>query len=68
MVASVDILNKGSIYHMLDGTVEVGDYREYTLGMFLTGLVNQHFNDMALPQRPMTPYLNWMMVEKWVGK
>lgn len=67
MVSSIDILNKGSVYHMLDGTIRTADYAEYTLGMFMTGLVN-HFSELQLPQAPLTAYLNWIMVEEWLGR
>jgi len=64
LVSSVHVLNKGCVYHMLNGTITVADYGEYTLGMFMTGLL-EHFEDLILQPIRMNDYLNWIMVDTW---
>lgn len=51
---------------MLDGSVELYEHGEYTLGMFVTGIVND-VEDMAPRKVPLTGYLNWLMVDEWRG-
>jgi hypothetical protein len=67
LVCSVDILNKGKVYHMLDGSVSIGDYGEHTLSMFMTGLIS-HFDDLYLPRVNLVGYLNWIVVSEWRGQ
>jgi hypothetical protein len=66
LVSNVYILGKGCILHMLDGFVEIYDWGEYTLGMFLTGIVNE-YERMKLQTPPLTEYLNWILVDEWRG-
>ena len=66
LVASVDILGSGTVMHMLDGSVEIYEHGEYTLGMFLTGVVND-FDDIDMPKISLTSYLNWIMIDQWRG-
>jgi hypothetical protein len=66
LVCSVNILNKGSIFHMLDGTISTMDFGEYTLGMFVTGLLEE-FDNIITSSISMTDYLNWIMVTRWRG-
>jgi hypothetical protein len=67
LVCSVCVLNKGEVFHMLDGSISVGDYGEFTLGMFLTGLI-QDFDNLTLPEINLLSYLNWLMVSDWREK
>jgi hypothetical protein len=67
LVCSTCILNKGEVFHMLDGSVSIGDFGEYTLGMFLTGLIGD-FDNLTLPNVELLSYLNWIMVKDWLGK
>jgi hypothetical protein len=66
LVCSVSILNKGSVYHMLDGSIAIGEFGEYTLGMFLNSLSNE-FDVLRLKQIGMLKYMNWIMVKEWSG-
>jgi hypothetical protein len=66
LVSRVYVADKGCVLNMLDGTVGVYDWAEYTLGMFLAGFVDD-FGEMSLETVRMTDYLNWIMIEKWRG-
>lgn len=66
LVAEVSVMNRGAVYHMLDGTIGIGDFGDYTLAMFMTGLVDT-LNAIALGSSIMTRYLNWIMVDEWRG-
>jgi hypothetical protein len=66
MVSAVHILNKGCVHHMLDGRLDIKDYGEYTLTMFLAGLARD-FGDIEMPRIEMTHYLNYIMVTSWRG-
>jgi hypothetical protein len=66
LVSSVDILNKGSVHHMLDGSIDSKDYEKYSLGMFLMGLLDDYEN-LEMPPIDMRQYLNWIMVASWRG-
>jgi hypothetical protein len=67
LVCSVCVLNKGDAYHMLDGSVSIGDFGEFTLGMFLTNLIRE-FDNLVLPNVDLLKYLNWIMVRDWLQK
>jgi len=67
LVSSVDILGKGNVRHMLDGTIKTDSWNEYTLGMFLSGVLDDT-EERTLPTLDMSAYLNWIMVAKWQGK
>jgi len=62
LVSSINILNKGSVYHMLDGSVAIGKWGEYTLGMLLTSLLDQ-LNEIRLPATDLINYFNYLMIE-----
>src|SRR2546423_15407645 len=64
LICGVNILNRGRIHHMLNGTIRVRDFGEYTLGMFMTGLI-AHFDELVMPPLNITDYLNWIMVDMW---
>jgi hypothetical protein len=64
LISSVYILNKGKVHHMLNGSIKIRDFGEYTLGMFLTTLI-AHFDDIEMPPVRITNYLNWVMVDMW---
>lgn len=66
MVSSVHVLSKGCVHHMLDGRVDIKDYGEYTLGMFLVGLL-EDFENVEMPRVQLRKYLNWIMVRSWRG-
>jgi hypothetical protein len=66
LVCSINILGKGCVYHMLDGSIAVGDFGEYTLGMFLTSLI-KHLDALELKKVDFLEYLNWLMVQEWRG-
>lgn len=66
LVSLIDVMGKGAVLHMLDGTIENYDWGEYTLGMFLTGLVAD-FEQVRLPSLVIATYLNWIMVDQWRG-
>jgi hypothetical protein len=66
LVGGVYILGKGYVHHMLDGSVNAYDWGEFTLGMFLTGIVEK-FENMTLATPEMLRYLNWIMVDQWRG-
>jgi hypothetical protein len=66
MVSSLHILNKGAIHQNLDGRLDISDYREYTLAMFLVTLA-QNFGNIEMPRIYMLEYLNHIMVTSWRG-
>jgi hypothetical protein len=66
LVCSVDVLNKGSVHHLLDGKIRIDDYGEYTLGMFLFELLAR-FDDIRMPEINPRQYLNWINVASWRG-
>jgi len=66
LVKNVHILGKGCVLHMLDGSVDSYDWGEYTLGMFLTGLVTD-FEQMEMEAPNLVHYLNWIMIDQWRG-
>jgi len=67
LVSSVDVLGKGNVRHMLNGTTRTDSWGEYTLGMFLSGVL-EDTEERTLPRFDMTHYLNWLMVAKWQGE
>ena len=66
LVCSVDILGKGCVHHMLNGTIRVDDYGDYTLGMFLFNLL-ANFTNIEMPVIDVHSYLNWIQVASWRG-
>ncbi len=62
LVSSIDVLSKGSVYHMLDGSIEIGKWGEYTLGIVLTALLG-HLNEIRLERTDLINYFNYLMVE-----
>lgn len=64
LVSDVTILNRGSVFHMYSGDVGIGDYGEYALGMFITGIVT-NFDRVRLPPFGLLSYLNYVMVNEW---
>jgi hypothetical protein len=66
MVHELFVMGQGAVVQMLSGNIEVYRWVEYTLGMFLTGIVNS-FQRMQLPELPLLRYLNWIEVDQWVG-
>ncbi|RED28549.1 hypothetical protein BJ123_12277 [Rhodopseudomonas thermotolerans] len=66
LVKSISVLGKGCILHNLDGSIETFDWGDYTLGMFLTGIVTD-FEKIALKTPNLTHYLNWIMIDEWRG-
>jgi hypothetical protein len=66
LIGSVDVLGKGCVLHMLDGKIETYDWGEYTLSMFIMGIV-EDFDEVKLPRVDLNNYLNWIMVDQWRG-
>lgn len=64
LVCSIHVLNTGCIRHMLAGDVTFSAYGEYTLGMFLTGLLD-HFANAPVPEIDMHAYASWFEVGLW---
>lgn len=60
------MIGNGAVFHMLNGSIRVNNYDEYTLGMFLTGLVND-FEQVPLPPVPLIRYLNYLMLMPGYG-
>lgn len=67
LIGEVTILNVGSVFHMLDGTINVAPYEQYSLGMFITSLIDRMSN-LRLPRVWMMHHFNYIMVEQWTGK
>lgn len=67
LVSSIDVLGKGNVRQMLNGTVDADPWGEYTLGMFLTSVLNAG-RDVQLPEFTIENYLNWIMVADWQGR
>jgi hypothetical protein len=63
VISQVVILNRGIVRHMYSGTVEVHEHQEFTLRIFLTGLL-LHLNSIQLPRLDLLNYLNWVMVRE----
>lgn len=66
LVSAVDVLGKGTVLHMLDDTVHLYEWAEYTLGMFLIQIVEQA-ESVKLPSLDLSSYLNLFMIEEWRG-
>ncbi len=66
LLASVVVINKGKIHHMLNGMVDIMPYGKHTLGVFLTGLINT-LNQIELPKVDLISYFNWILVERKLG-
>lgn len=66
LVSDVHILGKGYVHHMLDGSPHYYEWGEYTLGMFMTGIVD-NFQNLHVSKPSMMSYLNWIMVDNWLG-
>jgi hypothetical protein len=66
LVSSVDVLGKGLVLHMLHGKVHLYEWAEYTLGMFLTRII-QDAEHVKLPDLNLSSYLNWVMIDAWRG-
>jgi hypothetical protein len=64
MVSSVHVLNRGCVHHMLDGTISIRDYGEFTLAMFLITLA-QSLSHTRSKEIDILGYLNGIMVEAW---
>ena len=63
LVSHIDILNKGSVYHMLNGSIAIGEWGEYTLGLTLTDMQDT-LGELRLPAVNLINYLNYLMVGK----
>jgi len=61
LVSSINILNKGSVYHMYKGTSKFSAHEEFTLGIFLTGFVSS-LEWIKLEETNLLNYLNWINV------
>jgi len=66
LISSVNVLGKGCVLHMLDGKIKNYDWGEYTLGMFIMGILEEFYEVMLPPFVPIN-YLNWQMVDQWRG-
>lgn len=63
LVSEIVVLNKWEVYHMFNSSVAIGDWKEGTLGVFLTGLLS-HLNEVRLPDVNLVTYYNWLTINK----
>ena len=59
LVAHLDVIGKGEVYHMLNGNVAIGRWGVHTFGMFVTGLLSE-FEQVELRKITLSPYLSWL--------
>ena len=69
LVEGVWVLGSGCVYNILTNELMIGRYGEFTLGMFLTGMLPR-FNDFDMGDVEMTAYLNYylMLESRTVGE
>jgi hypothetical protein len=59
MVQSITVAEKGSVYHMLDGSTAIGRWGESTVSMLISSLLSALF-EIKLPRYKPTSYLDWL--------
>jgi hypothetical protein len=59
MVHSITVSEKGSIYHMLNGSTAIGRWGEATIGMFLSSLLAD-LKQIKLESHSPYQYLSWL--------
>lgn len=62
LVHKIACLESGSVFHMLDGSVVLREWGEYTLGMLLSSLLSD-FEQISLQDVNFTRYFHYGMVE-----
>ncbi len=63
LVSEIMVVNKGYVHHMLDASVDVREYSEYTLGVFLTGLLTR-LDQIRLESVDSLGYFNLSLAEE----
>jgi len=67
LLSEATILGRGTIQHMHDGSVDIAEYEQYTLGVLLTGLTMILYW-VTLPCCDMPSYFSWIDAEKALRK
>jgi hypothetical protein len=59
MINSITIAEKGTVYHMLDGSTAIGRWGDATAGLMFSSLLSQLFQIELQPHNPLA-YLSWL--------
>lgn len=59
MIHNIAVVEKGTVYHMLDGSTAIGRWGENTIGLFISSILHK-LSDIDLPDYVPTNYLSWL--------